>query len=53
MIDLDGGRAIVHNEPGTDGYARVEPCSPDGELAAPELGIRAIRVADALAAARS
>jgi Uma2 family endonuclease len=52
VIDVDGGRVVVHAESRPDGYARVETIGADGELAAPELGIRAIRVADVLAAAR-
>jgi Uma2 family endonuclease len=51
VVDLDGSRAVIHSEPGSEGYARVETCGADGELAAPELGIAPIRVADVLAAA--
>jgi Uma2 family endonuclease len=39
VIDLDGRRAVVHSEPATDGYARVETCGPDATLSAPELGV--------------
>jgi len=52
VVDLDGGRAVVHSEPGRDGYAHVETIGPDGALAAPQLGIAAIPLADVLAASR-
>jgi Uma2 family endonuclease len=52
VVDLDGRRAVVHTRRGPDSYASVVTCGPEGELAAPELGLQAIRLADVLAAAR-
>ncbi len=50
VIDLDGGRAVVHTEPGPHGYGRVEATGPDAVLPAPELGV-AVSLAELLAAA--
>jgi Uma2 family endonuclease len=50
VIDLDGGRAVVHSEPAGDAYERVEVVT---ELTAPHLELEPIAVADVLAAARS
>jgi Uma2 family endonuclease len=49
VIDLDGGRAVVHSEPAGDAYERVEVVT---ELTAPHLELEPIAVADVLAAAR-
>jgi Uma2 family endonuclease len=51
VIDLDNRRAVVHAAPGPDGYGSVEMCGPDGELAAPQLGLPPLQLADVLAAA--
>jgi Uma2 family endonuclease len=48
VIDLDGGRAVVHGDPAGDAYERVEVVT---ELAAPQLDITPLAVADVLAAA--
>ena len=53
VIDLAGRRAVVHSQPGPNGYARIETRGPGGALAAPHLGIASIELADLLAAARS
>jgi Uma2 family endonuclease len=53
VVDLDGRRAVVHSQPGPDGYAHIETHGPDGELAAPHIGISRIALADLLRAARS
>lgn len=48
VIDLDGRRAVVHTEPGADGYAHVETCGPEATLTAPELGV-SVALAELLA----
>ena len=53
VIDLDGRRAVVHSQPGPDGYANIETRGPDGELAAPHIGIARIALADVLQVAHS
>jgi Uma2 family endonuclease len=50
VIDIDGRRAIVHSQPGPDGYGRIVTCGADGALLAPEIGIEPIALADVLAA---
>ena len=49
VIDVEGGRAVAHTEPGPDGYASVEIV---GELDAAHIGLAPIAVADILTAAR-
>src|SRR3954471_24654084 len=49
VIDLDGGRAVMHSGPENGEYARVEVVA---ELTAPHLGLTPIPVADVLASAR-
>jgi Uma2 family endonuclease len=51
VIDVDRRRAVVHTEPGPDGYASAEMLGPDDELTAPQLGLPAISLAELLAAA--
>jgi Uma2 family endonuclease len=51
VIDLDNRRVIVHSSPGPDGYGSVEVLGPDGELAAPELGVPALSISELFAAA--
>jgi Uma2 family endonuclease len=53
VIDVDRRRAVVHTEPGPDGYASAEMLGPDDELTAPQLGLPAISLAELLAAAQS
>ena len=48
VIDLDGRRAITHEEPLPGGYARVETVLEDGTVDAPELGV-SIRLGELLA----
>jgi Uma2 family endonuclease len=48
VIDVDGGRAVAHSEPGDQGYASVEIVS---ELSAAHIDLAPIAVADILAAA--
>jgi Uma2 family endonuclease len=48
VIDVDGGRAVAHTDPGADGYASVEIVT---ELSASHIGLAPIAVADVLAAA--
>jgi Uma2 family endonuclease len=50
VIDVDARRAVVHREPGPDGYANVEMLGAHDTLAAPDLGI-SISLADLFAAA--
>jgi Uma2 family endonuclease len=52
VVDLDGARAVVHGEPGPEGYGSVEVLGPDGVLAAPELGLPAFALRDVLDAAQ-
>jgi Uma2 family endonuclease len=52
VVDLDGDRAVVHGDPGPDGYGSVEVLGPDGVLAAPELGLPACALRDVLDAAQ-
>jgi Uma2 family endonuclease len=51
VIDLDGRRAIVHEQPGPEGYGHVEIVGADGMLVADHIGLPAIPVAELLAAA--
>lgn len=51
VIDIEGRRAIVHSDPGSDGYAGVDVLGPDGELEAPHIGLPSISIAELLAAA--
>jgi Putative restriction endonuclease len=51
VLDIHGRRAVIHSEPRADGYAHVETCGADGRLAAPQVGIAEIALADVLAAA--
>ena len=51
VVDLDGGRAVVHADPVGDAYTLVETLGAGGVLRAPELGLPGISVADVLAAA--
>jgi Uma2 family endonuclease len=53
VIDVDRRRAVVHTEPGPDGYASAEMLGPGDELTAPQLGLPAISLAELLAAAQS
>ena len=46
MIDLDGRRAVVHADPRPEGYGAIEVLGRDGELAAPELGLPSISLAE-------
>ncbi|HET6548882.1 MAG TPA: Uma2 family endonuclease [Solirubrobacter sp.] len=48
VIDVDGGRAVMHSEPAGDHYERVEVVT---ELTAPHVGLAPIAVSDVLAAA--
>jgi Uma2 family endonuclease len=48
VIDVDGGRAVMHSEPAGDHYERVEV---ESELTAPHVGLAPLPVADVLAAA--
>jgi Uma2 family endonuclease len=48
VIDLEGGRAIAHTEPGADGYSSVQIVTM---LDAAHIGLAPIAVADVLAAA--
>jgi Uma2 family endonuclease len=48
VIDVDGGRAVMHSEPTAGEYERVEVVT---ELAAPHIGLSPIALADVLAAA--
>lgn len=50
VIDVDGGRAVVHADPRAEGYAHVETVGRDGTLTAPELAVT-FALADVLAAA--
>jgi Uma2 family endonuclease len=51
VIDLDGRRAVVHEQPDADGYAHVEIVGPDGVLVADHIGLPDLPVAELLAAA--
>jgi Uma2 family endonuclease len=51
VIDLAKRRAVVHTEPGRDGYGSVEVLGPDAELAAPHVGLPPFALAELLAAA--
>jgi Uma2 family endonuclease len=52
VIDLDHRRAVVHSQPGPDGYGRVEVVRPDDELIAAHIGAPSIPLAAVLAAGR-
>ena len=47
VIDVDGGRAVMHSQPADGTYQRVEVVT---ELTAPRLGLAPIPVADVLSA---
>ena len=51
VIDLDGGRAVVHGSPRDGAYDRIEVVGTGGELRASRLGLPEISVAELLAAA--
>jgi Uma2 family endonuclease len=51
VIDLDGRRAVMHEQPGPEGYGHVEIVGADGVLVADHIDLPAIPVADLLAAA--
>jgi len=51
VIDLDGGRALVHRRPAGYGYAEVVEVGAGGEFAAAGLGVGAISLDDLLHAA--
>ena len=51
VIDLDGRRAVVHEQPGPGGYGHVEIVGSDGVLKADHIGLPGIPVAELLAAA--
>jgi Uma2 family endonuclease len=51
VIDVDRRRAVVHADPGPDGYARVDMLGPGDDLTAPHLGLT-VSLAELLAAAR-
>jgi Uma2 family endonuclease len=48
VLDLDGRRAIVHREPGHDGYRQRLEVPADGQLNSVALPLPALRVTDAL-----
>ena len=52
VIDIDHRRAVVHSQPGPDGYGHVEVVGADRELNAGEVGVPSIPVAAVLAAGR-
>jgi Uma2 family endonuclease len=48
VIDVEGGRAVAHTDPGPEGYASVEIVT---ELSAPHIGLPPLALATILAAA--
>jgi Uma2 family endonuclease len=51
VVDLDNRRAVVHSDPGPEGYGSVEVLGPDDELTATHIGLPSISLAELLAAA--
>jgi Uma2 family endonuclease len=50
VIDLDGRRAVVHTDPGIDGYGNVQMVRDGGVLTATHIGVAGVALADVLAA---
>jgi Uma2 family endonuclease len=53
VIDVDHRRAVVHTQPGAEGYAGVEVVGPEGELTAEHIGVPPISLGEVLAAGES
>jgi Uma2 family endonuclease len=46
VIDVDGRRAVVHSRPVGESYEDVAVVAPDGELAAPHIGLAPISLGE-------
>ena len=51
MVDLDGGRVLVHREPRGDGWAQVRVAEADERVLADALGLSPLVIRDLLDAA--